>query len=36
MNKGDKTPPCPECGKIDIYLVSMHTHDLDFVFGLGS
>ncbi len=33
MNKGDKTPPCPKCGKIDTYLISMHTHDLDGIFN---
>lgn len=33
MNKGDKTPPCPKCGKIDTYLISMHTQDLDGIFN---
>ena len=32
---GDQLPPCPKCGKVDLYLTRYHTHDLDHIFGIA-
>jgi hypothetical protein len=32
LKPGEVSPPCPKCGKTDT-TKSIHTHDLDSIFG---